>query len=374
MSRIPFTLSFLFHGALLHPNHIFSKFLNAIRNFRGLQSQQVDVGLDYIPCFLHAIVRQSDHAGATLLFVVTSFVCRVFVLFHGVATVGDPDRFKRLLTHPENLDEDVLHTMWLRFHSMALSAILTNNSDLANDAYARALQVPRTQTLLDLRGFGIVMGTWQRGGAEFLHICFKGTVPMVVKVIDEVEMKRTQRFIETAGLEPDGVATSDHIHHVVTCSLLHAHSRNLTIMPLLPATLAHIVRLNIEGAAKLLDQMIEALQFIHDQGFAHMDVKPSNICINGKGDFILADLGSMAPFGECTKSTVPFLPQDLQRPWMISDAMVDFWMLAMTLGERLCGWERGTGAREPTRAVLRQKLMADRDAESVIGKLLGHLK
>ena len=29
------------------------------------------VGFCMIPCFLHAIVRQSDHAGATLLFVVT---------------------------------------------------------------------------------------------------------------------------------------------------------------------------------------------------------------------------------------------------------------------------------------------------------------
>ena len=145
-------------------------------------------------------------------------------------------------------------------------------------------------------------------------------------------------------------------------------------MPLLPATLEHVVQLDVDDAAKLLGQMMEALSFIHKHGFAHMDVKPSNICINGKGDFILADLGSMAPFGERTKSTLPFLPKDLQKPSMISDKKVDFWMLAMTLGERFCGWERGTAAREPTCAMLREQLTAHRGASGIIKVLLVHLE
>ena len=326
------------------------------------------------------------HAGVTKLWSLSCFLlshlsslafscCCFFFLFHGVAAVGGRDSFKRLLDHPENLDEGVLRIMWSRFHSMAVAAILTNDRNIANDAYARAQQVPRTQTSLDLRHIGIVMnGTWQGGGAEFLHICFKGTVPMIIKVIDEVEMKRTQSFIDKAGSELDGAATSDHIHHVVSCSLHRAHLSCLTIMPLLPATLEHVVQLSADDAAKLLGQMMEALLFIHKQGFAHMDVKPSNICINGKGDFILADLGSMAQFGERTKSTLPFLPIDLQKPSMISDKKVDFWMLAMTLGERLCGWERGTGAPEPTCAVLREQLTAHQDASGIIGELLEHLE
>jgi len=264
--------------------------------------------------------------------------------------------------------------MWARFHSMALAAIMLNDKSIANDAYARAQQVPRTQTTLDLNSIGIVMnGTWQGGGAEFLHIGFKGTVPKIVKVIDSIEWGRAQRFIDAANLEPEEAERSDHIHHVVTFTLHRAHLSFLTIMPLLPATLEHIVRLNVADAVKLLSQMMEALSFIHRHDFAHMDVKPSNICINGRGDFILADLGSMAAFGDRTRSTLPFLPKDLQQHSMISNALVDFWMLAMTLGERLCGWERGTAAPEPTCAMLRTQLVEHPDSSGIIGGLLAQL-
>jgi serine/threonine protein kinase len=35
------------------------------------------------------------------------------------------------------------------------------------------------------------------------------------------------------------------------------------------------------------------LSCLHELNHVHMDIKPLNICINHKGDFILIDLGSV---------------------------------------------------------------------------------
>ena len=259
---------------------------------------------------------------------------------------------------------------------MALGALLTNNSELAKEAYAKATLAPRTQTSVDLMQIGYVMnGTLHGSVEESLHICFDGTAPKVVKVIDEDEMMRTQSFLDAAVNDlPIGAQIPDHTNHVITFSLYRVHGKCLTIMPLLPATLEHIKRLCVGDAQKLLRQMIMALSFIHDHGFAHMDVKPSNICINGEGDFILADLGSMALFGKHTKSTTPYVPKDLQIPRMVSAIKTDFWMLAMTLGERLCGLDRGTATPEPSRAELIVQLNAHEGARTIIGDLIARLE
>lgn len=287
--------------------------------------------------------------------------------------MADRDAFKRLL-HPNTIDAGTLRVVWSRFSNIALSALLTSNSDLAKEAYWRAQMAPRTQTTVDLRSIGIEMnGTLHGSETECLHIGFVETVPKAVKIIDKDESLRAESFLE-AGFQVSMVADHDHTNHVINFRLCRAHGNYLTVMPLLPTTLEHITQLSVRGAAQLLQQMIRALSFIHSLGFAHMDVKPANICINGRGDFVLADLGSMAKLGESTKSTMPYLPSDLQSLRMVSRANVDFWMLAMTLGERLCKLEIGEAATEPSREVLLGRLNADKNARQIIGDLIAHLE
>jgi serine/threonine protein kinase len=76
-----------------------------------------------------------------------------------------------------------------------------------------------------------------------------------------------------------------------------AHGHNHFIfMPLHPTTLEHLPYLQGEEVVlrRLWNQVSSGLSFLHEHGFAHMDVKPSNILITTSGDFILADLGSVA--------------------------------------------------------------------------------
>jgi serine/threonine protein kinase len=43
----------------------------------------------------------------------------------------------------------------------------------------------------------------------------------------------------------------------------------------------------------VVQQISEAIQFLHDIDFIHMDIKLSNICLNEDGDAVLVDLGSV---------------------------------------------------------------------------------
>ncbi|TBH21090.1 serine/threonine protein kinase [Thermus thermamylovorans] len=54
-----------------------------------------------------------------------------------------------------------------------------------------------------------------------------------------------------------------------------------------------------EEAVKALLQVGEALLFLHDKGFIHQDVKPSNVFV-GEGVYKLGDLGTARPLGDRT--------------------------------------------------------------------------
>lgn len=58
----------------------------------------------------------------------------------------------------------------------------------------------------------------------------------------------------------------------------------------------HVVMMDFlteEIAIKYIKQLLEALQFLHAQSIAHLDVKPENILLSGSDDpcLILSDFG-----------------------------------------------------------------------------------
>jgi serine/threonine protein kinase len=134
----------------------------------------------------------------------------------------------------------------------------------------------------------------------------------------------------------------DAINEMVPASIIpfELHSKGdkrFVFMPLIMPTLETLPSLTGDSLARFYNDLSVALEYIHGLGFAHMDVKPSNILITSTGNFVLADLGSVAKFDEKTNSTPAYLPREIYTTEKISSSKnVDWWMLAMILFEKAC--------------------------------------
>jgi len=98
-------------------------------------------------------------------------------------------------------------------------------------------------------------------------------------------------------------------------------------------------------AAKIVRQIMEAIQYVHSLGIAHRDLKPENLLLSGeegKADFIkIADFGLSKDFGEEQLSTSCGTP-DYVAPEVLMgepyDKSVDIWSIGVITYVLLCGF------------------------------------
>lgn len=100
-------------------------------------------------------------------------------------------------------------------------------------------------------------------------------------------------------------------------------------------------RLTYEECAHLLSSVGAALEFAHENGVLHLDIKPSNIMIDRSGivklaDFGMSTLASAAGYGGARGGTVGFMPPE-QIQGMLVDERTDIFSLAVVLWMSLCG-------------------------------------
>lgn len=226
--------------------------------------------------------------------------------------------------------EGVVRRMKQRLSNMCTLAVLTKDMDLAEEAYLEAEKFPSTVTEKEL-----AMEGWNLNGPLYdgssLTICFKGLDEFLVKILDSRERKRIMEFkraLDDSQMHPN----------IVEFQLLNADEelRTLMVMPRLMSTLEHYKRLEEEDQVKkLFSDMSSALQYLHNLNFAHVDVKPANICVRNRG-FVLIDLGSISRLGQKgAAATLAYVPRDADITHVT--ATLDWWMLGMTLAEMGCG-------------------------------------
>ena len=156
--------------------------------------------------------------------------------------------------------------------------------------------------------------------------------------------------------------------------------KNLMMMPLYQNTLEMFLMADGDKCVpiQLYKEIKVAIDYLHSKNYAHMDIKPANICMND-GKIILIDLQSIAPFGEKTYSTNAYLPLELipqNINFTISSKETDYWMLAMTLAKKCCGLQIG-GSKHHTKTDVINILKGykvERDKDSLFVELLSCLE
>jgi serine/threonine protein kinase len=113
---------------------------------------------------------------------------------------------------------------------------------------------------------------------------------------------------------------------------------------------------------KLATQIGSALSYAHQEGFLHRDIKPNNIMVSEKGDFVLTDFGltrAMVQTGMLTTTgailgTPPYIPPEVWNGATATEAS-DQYSLACVIDEAITGKPRFAG--ETPQAVITKHLI-----------------
>lgn len=260
-----------------------------------------------------------------------------------------------------HFNPSVLARMHQRFGSRVLAALVTRDPHLLRDVYLSADALPSTATINSLAETGFILdGNLVRGNDDII-IAIRTTdgLPFAMKICSELEYVNTRAWLAACAQSPDVC------HHIIPIILYSSESDRrptyLEFMPLHPSTLECYPLLIGTTLNRFFAQMVTALNYCHQLGFIHNDVKPSNILVSTSGDFILADLGSITPPGLRSSSTQAYVPDDMwdrinHRTLNPACVAIDWWMLAVTLYEKAFGGNVGEGVRELNREELWRRL------------------
>ncbi|MEQ8784793.1 MAG: bifunctional serine/threonine-protein kinase/formylglycine-generating enzyme family protein [Pirellulaceae bacterium] len=106
---------------------------------------------------------------------------------------------------------------------------------------------------------------------------------------DEEQVKRFRSEAEAAAqLDHSGIVP---VHEVGEAYGQHFYSMAFVDGPSLFSKVREDGPLTAEHAASLLQRVAEAVQYAHDQGIAHRDIKPQNILLNKNGQPRVTDFG-----------------------------------------------------------------------------------
>ncbi|WP_462417506.1 serine/threonine-protein kinase [Kytococcus sp. Marseille-QA3725] len=186
-------------------------------------------------------------------------------------------------------------------------------------------------------GTGVVWRVWDHRQHRY----------SAAKVLRQVDAASMVRFVREQGVRVQ------HPHLLVPWGWAGDDERVMLVMPVVDGGSASTL-LREHGAlppvwgATLLDQLLQGLGRLHDEGMVHRDVKPANLLLDATGRGMprarLADFGLAMAMGDPRLTTGPFVqgtrgymaPESLTHGWDPSPA-ADLFGAGMTAREMLTG-------------------------------------
>jgi serine/threonine protein kinase len=226
----------------------------------------------------------------------------------------------------EPIDEAVFDNMLYYYSTVVNSALIDNNSGVALRCYNDTKARPHTSTVQGLARKGVRVDTSTYTGHSRVLYAFRDSLPLVVKMVsNEDERLRIDAYLDLKLSHP----------HIVPVEKVDCHgSVTYYAMPRATTTAAGLIKPITDAVtAKLLTDIMSALEYLHEHGVAHMDIKPDNLGIDVDGNFQLIDLGSLSECGALTDVTEAFVPLevDATRGQLRAGTEADFWALAITV-------------------------------------------
>jgi serine/threonine protein kinase len=136
-------------------------------------------------------------------------------------------------------------------------------------------------------------------GAVFLAQQSHPPRPVAVKVVSPATMQtpgQHEEFLERFRQEIKAISALEHAHIVPIYEYGEQNGLAYFVMPSINGgTLRNVLAqgepLELPLIASYLDQMAVALDYAHERGILHRDVRPANVLLNAEGSLMLSDFG-----------------------------------------------------------------------------------
>jgi hypothetical protein len=234
------------------------------------------------------------------------------------------------------IDSNIVICCRRRFCTLVIQAVLERRSDLARLAYEEAFEISQNEQIIrQFEGYQLRAGHFEPESQRLF--CFNGTFAKEYKVLSPTEMRRGSRLLVELS------RSACRSPFLIDFEIRTINSKNFMFIPRYVATLKDLNCISLQSGVRLFEQMYSALGVIHQIGMNHMNLKPSNICLNEIGDFVLAGLTQAVAKNEYSESTQVYLPRDFQPRSPLFPAATgyqavdenDWLMLGMTIAEKV---------------------------------------
>ncbi|KAL3906449.1 MAG: hypothetical protein SGILL_009266 [Bacillariaceae sp.] len=254
------------------------------------------------------------------------------------------ERFKSLLRSQGITPIDPIMMQLIKHYAASIPLVV--EPAVAADLYYTASRIPRSATEIVLRKQGISVAqpfaASDPGKAVLLH-AFRDGYPMILKVsppssikhevsvMEKIKHDASKNYLVVIEEVKFESATIEAIDANGDSSVPYARVRSGLLMKHFQTTLAQCkIALSEKVLLKYGNQLKRAIQHMHENGYCHLDIKPSNVFLL-EGNCFLGDYGAAKPIGhEITEVTRNYYPTDFP---FLAERMTDYLLLAKTLLE-----------------------------------------